>query len=896
MSNINFTNPYLLFVGLGLIIVFVVSFFIFIKKQGFNFHSITSLVLHIVICALVGLALAQMTYSLVITETNVYVLADVSYSANANLDKIDGYINDLENNLPKNSKLGIVCYAKDYDLLVKAGDKIKSVKKANVDASETNIKPALEYVSSLFDESAIKRIVIISDGKETNKANLSGVVSDYSSQGIHIDAIYVDSNIDENTKEIQISNVEYDSSAYKGDSSTAVVTVDSNQDVEAAYLRLYYNDSLQEEMFLQKLTKGSNMFSFNLNTDEAGTVNYRVELAEYKNDEYNEVNDTNSYNNTYLFNQVVSDKLRILFISNSFDLNSVEKYNDKEQFEKIYSDEAKYDVDYYTDTINVPYNLDDFCKYDEIVLSNVDARKFNNAAFFMANLDKAVSEYGKSLVTIGNTYVQDKLKSETDGQKEVLNNLEMMLPIKYSSDDSNRRLFTIVMDTSKSLMQAGGFELAKKAACSIIDDLTSNTDLYIVGFYGNVYTIYNINPGIEANKEYAKELINKLEGKQSTSLGAALQHTYDNISTKTSYVQKQVFVISDGNIYGGDSTNIENLAKKFKDSSIYVSSVYIQVGSVETEGKKNLTSLSNTGGGYFYEIKTSLDPNLTLSEIGNIVRDSYKTSKDGYVVTKAKPKNDVLDGVINIENVSDFYVGDSKTTATTVLEVNEGENKFPLYSTWRYGEGKVSSLATSLKHWSENSGGYTFSSNVVGTNTPSNLNRTPYIVELSKNGSNGNITVSTNTINLKAKATVKITYPSGNVVENNMSFDSVNYISSYKLNEIGTYKIEFTYDLGNLHDTVTKYDTLSYFPEYDSFESFDSSNLYTYITSDGTVSEDGKLTISNEGLQMTTYKYDFTPILMIIICVLFVVDIAIRKLRWQDIKDIFSKKKKKVDV
>jgi len=62
------------------------------------------------------------------------------------------------------------------------------------------------------------------------------------------------------------------------------------------------------------------------------------------------------------------------------------------------------------------------------------------------------------------------------------------------------------------------------------------------------------------------------------------------------------------------------------------------------------------------------------------------------------------------------------------------------------------------------------------------------------------------------------------------------------------------------------------------------------ITNDGNVSEDGKLTISNDGLQMTTYKYEFALVLMVIACALYVVDIAIRKLRWQDIKDLFRKK------
>lgn len=891
MSNISFTNPYLLFVGLGLIIVVAVLFFILVRKQGFNFHSITSLILHFVICILVGLALAQMTLNLVITETNVYVLADVSYSSNKNLDKVDEYINDLQHNLPNNSKMGVICYGRDYELLVKAGDKLKSVKSSKVDNSETNVRPALEYATTLFDNSAIKRIVIISDGKETDESNMSGLVNDYYSQGIHIDAIYIDNNITSDVKEMQISNVEADNSAYKNDSSTAIVTVEANQDVAAAYLRLYNGDSLQEEKIVE-LTKGSNSFNFNLNTDNAGLINYKVELSEYKTDDYNVDNDTNELNNTYIFSQNVSDNIRVLYIGNSFDLNEREKYNDKEQFEKLYNTD-EYDITYYTDTNSVPYTLEELCKYDEIVLANVDARKLNNSDYFMTNLDKAVSEYGKSLITIGNTYIQNKNESETDAQKDVLTNLEMMLPIKYASDDSDKRLYTLVMDVSKSLYFAERFDVAKKAACSIIDNLTENDDLYIITFYGDVLTVFNINAANESNKNKAKNIVNDLTPKQSTSLGAALQYTYDNIYNKTSYSKKEVMVISDGAIYGGDSTNIETTSKKFSDANIHVSTLYVSYYENETGTDcDNLKKISTIGRGKFYQVWPTGDVNVVLEDIADDIKETYKSSKDGYTVSISKPKDKAVTNISSIEKVYDFYVGNTKTTATTILEINDYDNKFPLYATWKYGEGKVSSFSTSLRHWKEDSNGYKVSGNVVKTNTPSNLNRTPYLFEISQSGSYTNITVTTSSINMQANVTLKITYPSGNVVEKTMSFDSVNYISSYKANEIGTYKIEFTYELGNLKDTVTQYDSLSYFPEYDAFESYDSANLYTFITSDGNVSEDGKLTISNEGLQMTTYKYEFAPLFMIISCVLFVIDIAIRKLRWQDIKDLFSKKKK----
>ena len=158
MSNISFDNPFLLIIGVVLLISLFISFFLCIKRGSFNFHNIASLVIHAVIIVLVTLSMARMKLEMVVTETNVYVMADVSYSSKNNLDNIDTYIKRLNKNLPKNSKLGIVTFAKEPELLVKLGGKIVSVKKSKVDNSETNILDALNYTASLFKNDVIKRV------------------------------------------------------------------------------------------------------------------------------------------------------------------------------------------------------------------------------------------------------------------------------------------------------------------------------------------------------------------------------------------------------------------------------------------------------------------------------------------------------------------------------------------------------------------------------------------------------------------------------------------------------------------------------------------------------------------------------------------------------------------
>ena len=60
----------------------------------------------------------------------------------------------------------------------------------------------------------------------------------------------------------------------------------------------------------------------------------------------------------------------------------------------------------------------------------------------------------------------------------------------------------------------------------------------------------------------------------------------------------------------------------------------------------------------------------------------------------------------------------------------------------------------------------------------------------------------------------------------------------------------------------------------------------------GQVSEDGNLKIENDEKDVGTYVLKLTVPLMIACVVLFVADIVVRKLKWNDIKNLFIRVKK----
>ena len=167
----------------------------------------------------------------VITETELYVVADVSYSMSDKLDVVDEYIAKVEDELPRNSKMGVITFGKNYRLHTPLGADITSVKENKVNGSATDIAAALRYTDSLFGDSSIKRIVLITDGMSTDPDEakaLVRVIEDLKVRDVYVDTMYVDSSLSDGTDEIQVSSVDFITSTYKDKETTADVLIESS--------------------------------------------------------------------------------------------------------------------------------------------------------------------------------------------------------------------------------------------------------------------------------------------------------------------------------------------------------------------------------------------------------------------------------------------------------------------------------------------------------------------------------------------------------------------------------------------------------------------------------------------------------------------------------------------
>lgn len=869
MSNVNFDRPFLLILLPIILVAIVISFIISVNKENRTKNNVISFILHLMIAIFVSLAIAQTTYEKVITETDIYVLADVSYSSNKNLDLIDEYIKDLKKNSPKNSKIGVICFGKDQELLVDIGEKIKSVKEANIDESETDIASALLYASSLFKDNVIKRIVLISDGEETNESDLVSIVDSMSLDNIYVDAIYLDNNLNVDDKEVQINSVDYVSSTYLNYEETVSVYLQSNLDTRAIItLNCDGNEYLETAKVLEK---GYNIVSFDLNTDTPGDHQYEIIV---KTDD-----DTNEINNKFYFNQIVAEKLKVLFIGSSD--------SDMEAARGLYPDA---DISYYVEDYNIPYTVEDLCEYDEFVLSNVDIRNYKNHTQFVSSLNTLVSEFGKSLVTIGNTYIQN---NEDD---VVLSSLSDMLPVKFGNDDKKKTV-TILLDISRSMEQLGRLIIAKKAACEILDKLDDDVKVSCITFYGEVKPLFILKDASE--RDSLKELINKAEAYQGTFLGAALGYTYKTVSAQDN-TKNEVVLISDGLPYKEQASLSLHYATMMAEQSIVLST--IQTATVDNNARDLMKELAAIGKGnysYIHEIEDVKD--TIYNEVFNSLNETVLENQE-LPVSILLGKDKLVDGLESLSNVKGIYNNTAKASARVVLDalytdVDDTQYRIPLYASWEYGNGRVSSFASTISgEWISlwnNSEDKKVLTNLIPVNSPTERLDSAFIMEFNNKGTKADIVVKAPTLNKDSILTIKVIYPNG-VVEEKILASIIDanvqkYMTEIETNQVGEYVVLLSYSLGELIYSADYQFNISYLPEYDSFTIYEASNLYYMVSSNGQVSEDGHLVLENNYSNVEKYVVDFTPALMILSVVFFVIDIMVRKLRLQDIISLFKK-------
>ncbi len=881
MNNIEVRNPYLAFIAIPLVAIVVLFFFHIPKQKRLWTKHIISLVLHFFIAATLTLTFIDINYLYTSKNTELVVLADCSDSELESKEELDKVVGNIYDKLNNTTKACVVAYAESPEKVVDFGGRYDgAIKKVFEDESfkrnSTNIEKALRYANTLYSENTVRRLIIISDGIETD-GSATLALEDLRHNEVNIECVYTRHG-EKAKNEIAITNVDFVDTVFLNRAQTVKASIRSFKE-EDTTVNLWKNGMVIDSMQMP-ITRGLNEVEFMLPTDEVGTFDYKVtvEPATGKT----ALEDTYVENNTCSFTQKVTDEFKVLILKKDPGTNVRNIFiNDLGCFTE-HTDVTEM---WYKDN-SLEYSLDYLLKFDEYIFYDVTVKEIPHYQEFVANLFTCVASYGKTLQNYGELNLSNE---DTDA----LSLYSDMLPVQI--EGSSEKAVVLNVDVSGS-MSGESIEQARAGAKACVDILNEKDFLGVVSFSDSAKVVAPLSAA-RRNAESIKSAISRMEPEGGTQMNAGLKKSYELLSNST-FEYKYVITLSDGEPFETDQELIEQVERM---SAAGISCSFINI--LNPGGEALLRELADHGyGAYFYCDNTNQLVDTMIDAVG--VR-----SLSGIIDNKPLPigiadaSDPALTGVNTdaLGNINGSYICYRKPDANTVLTIpyqKEAEGNsastnmtLPLFAYWRFGRGTVSSFTSNFSSWTyqfrNSADGRKFFQNSWNMLLPEFASHAQIQFTYETRGVTSDLHIYAADTDTNAEVKVTLTGPKGDIINGQLYFDGYQYSANIPTADIGTYAVHVDY---KHHKTMTNGETMlvplgtgdynlffDYSCEYNVFDASDGELLYELASTrdDVTVGEPNYAALGEE-LQYTSYR-STSLWFLIATLVLFLADVFVRK-------------------
>lgn len=523
---------------------------------------------------------------------------------------------------------------------------------SHVEQSGTNLEAAIDESLALLGADHVKRIVLFSDGNQTD-GSLLDLVQSAQSSGVRIYPMVADSA---QVEDAWISNVRLPERVRAMEPMTSLVSVFSPSAASVEISISADGGLITTQSYVVK--QGFNDLQINLRLPEAGSVPLDV-LMTVENDPYLE-------NNRAQISAWVEDKAKILYLEGVSDASSyLNEALSEAGFEVIVND-------------RIP-KYDDLKLYDAVVLSDVLANTISSNS--MKDIKRYVQDYGGGLIFAGgeNTFGDDGYSNSI---------LEDLLPADFEAQEKRKDIALVIAIDRSYSMKGRKIEYAKEAARASLDLLEEQHYFGVVAFDSQPYVPVPVEP--VKSKRKAEALISRIQASGQTNIYPALGIVY-RLLRDLEVPTKHVILLSDGDTAPAE---YERLLKRMRDSNIVVSTVTIGEG-----GNPGLMrQLSDWGEGRNY-LALSADsiPQIFTEETKKVVGTSLVEEP---ILTVMKQPTGSLAG-IDLQSappLQGHIAVKAKDTAETILVTQQGA---PLLTRWQYGLGKTVFFTSDVKNrWS----------------------------------------------------------------------------------------------------------------------------------------------------------------------------------------------------
>lgn len=959
MSNFQITflrSPWWMLLIIAAALITFIPHFRLAKRYRRTRNRIISIVMHLIVtvCVVSLLAGLQFTYETPNDKNEIIVLVDVSDSQEEYADRRDMFVESVLNDSKyDNFRVGLVAFGFDqvcvapmtnnvgdiYSLYRDFLDEQQSNKK--VDSTATDLADALSYVKTMFTYPETGKVVIVSDGKQTDE-NAQTVIRSLTSKGTKIDGIYLSADtssgvIPTEEPEVQVCDITFPQDYILLETETTI-NVKINAVGQSAVTFALYDNGERVKNELKTVVAGEQEISF---------------THIFKGDTFHEVSvqlssdtDTVQQNNEY-YTYVIIEKFDKILLIETYDGDSDKLESlltgDQEEVEMLFETQLNYQVTKVkVGEPDFPETIEDLLAYDQVILNNVANADLPSG--FINVLYSFVNDYGGGMLTVGGNE-PDTSSTEGSGKVHVYDRNDLaggdgiyqsMLPID-AIDYTPPLGVAVILDVSGSMLTADAsgvskLERAKTGVETALYALTDRDYFALLTFDDYYGMILPLTPKTQENKiiEAIRNMPDKTGG---TVASNAIERAAALLNSNKSIDKRHIIMITDGAFADKPEDYLSLVEKYHKDNDITFSVMGVDMvkgDSLYTAMEK----LVNTGGGNIYA-------KADLSDLGNdMIRDLTSDSIKEVVLEDFNPKiersNDaVLSGLEahRDENgnvissldftVSGFYGGKLKKDAVLVLS---GQYRAPFYSYRTLGKGVVGSIMCDLKgtdtSYSKNfytsANGQKLIYNIIRELMPKTrlvsgdvsvaLSEENYINTLSvyqKLNEGEKIDGVIQLVGGSEEDKISLLSVTPEDKRNNanvyveLALCAENNFSKciFIAKKAGVYKITITHTAADGTQKKTEmYKTFSYSAEYDCFSEDTGLDLMTDLATKG----NGSLITRTEDLSdifktfVTTIQHVYDPrfLFMILSLIMFLIDIAVRKFKFKWIHEIIREKRK----
>jgi len=536
----------------------------------------------------------------------------------------------------------------------------------------TNVQAAMRLAYGLFPPEHLKRIVLITDGNQT-EGDLLGEAYNARTYGVKIFAKHFPF---EPQPEVMIRTVTVkDRDALRvGKPFELEVEIFSTYEGEVAFT--VWQGEFKEEQNSKTIAvaKGETFVTFTSEPFNPGPITYQIKMKPKGEDHY-------AGNNVYSERLVIAGKPRVLYVEGdpkrAHYLTRALEGADEASGQNFIVDVRP--------PGGLPNSLEDILQFDCVILSDTPTQSAAGRTYVstqnMAVLDDYVRKHGGGFIAIGG-----ESAFGLGGYQDTP--IEKMLPVKFEADlkrDHPSLALALVIDRSGS-MDGVKMELAKDAAKATVEVLGTNDRVMVVGFDDRPTKSVPLQRA--SNRMQILDKISRIRAGGGTDIQPALEMAYLDLATTPAKI-KHVILLTDGQSPYG---TISELVHQMSSELITVSTIAVGNGSDTVL----LNMIADNGGGraYFTNDPRSI-PRIFLQETSMVTQNAIV--EEPFHVKVAK--NHAMISGVGMSSAPDLlgYVTTQAKKGAEVILTNPTHGD-PVLATWRWGIGKTTVFTSDAKN------------------------------------------------------------------------------------------------------------------------------------------------------------------------------------------------------